>query len=328
MINNNISIKRLDYSNNEIDNIVEFLIYCGAELNYDTFKWKHINNIYGPSIIYYAYDEKENKVAASRSFWKQKVMYNNEILTVFQPCDTFTHHDYQRKGLFTALTKASIIDAKNEGAAFACNFPNYKSKGGYLKLSFQDIGGMEYMIYYDYLKLPKIIYKYITKTKDRSNKKSYELNHLPKYVNNSFSLSHRNMDIDKHSINPIITKKYLEWRFTDHPMINFYSYSNKCVNAIYYIGKRENLFEAKIAYLDILCDEKNSIRDALNDILKITKCDIISIYTHNTSYVYKKIHPFMTSVKTNVNFTFYPILKDYEISKIKWNIGSYFMDTF
>ena len=92
--------------------------------------WKHLHNPVGPSLITYAQDEQGN-MGAARAFWP---MYS-EKGPLYQPCDTVTHPNFQRRGLFSTLTKMCLDKVENHAAIV--NFPNHNSYPAYLKLGWQ-----------------------------------------------------------------------------------------------------------------------------------------------------------------------------------------------
>ena len=92
--------------------------------------WKHHNSPLGKSLITYAESVDGNMVAA-RAFWP---MYSQGA-PVFQPCDTVTHPDFQRRGLFSKLTLACLETLPDNSAII--NFPNHNSFPGYLKLGWK-----------------------------------------------------------------------------------------------------------------------------------------------------------------------------------------------
>ena len=92
--------------------------------------WKHGENPIGKSLITYAENESGDMVAA-RAFWP---MFS-EKGPIYQPCDTVTRNDYQRRGLFSKLTKMCLEQI--EADASVVNFPNNNSYPAYLKLGWQ-----------------------------------------------------------------------------------------------------------------------------------------------------------------------------------------------
>lgn len=54
--------------------------------------------------------------------------------------DTATHPDFQGRGIFTKLTTAALDELRDEGVDFVFNTPNDKSRPGYLKMGWKQVG--------------------------------------------------------------------------------------------------------------------------------------------------------------------------------------------
>ena len=54
--------------------------------------------------------------------------------------DTATHPDFQGKGIFTTLTLGAIPDLRDDGVDLVFNTPNDKSRPGYLKMGWSEVG--------------------------------------------------------------------------------------------------------------------------------------------------------------------------------------------
>jgi hypothetical protein len=92
--------------------------------------WKHSNNPLGPSLISYA-KNNDGDVVAARAFWR---MFSRDAI-IYQPCDTVTHPNFQRKGLFSSLTTLCLNHVEDK--AVIVNFPNHNSYPAYLKLGWR-----------------------------------------------------------------------------------------------------------------------------------------------------------------------------------------------
>lgn len=92
--------------------------------------WKHRDNPLGHSLITYA-ENSAGEMVAARAFWR---MYS-ENTPIYQPCDTVTRPDFQRRGLFSSLTKMCLYVVESDAAIV--NFPNNNSYPAYLKLGWQ-----------------------------------------------------------------------------------------------------------------------------------------------------------------------------------------------
>lgn len=92
--------------------------------------WKHSRNPLGPSLISYAQND-EGEMVAARAFWR---MFSREA-NIYQPCDTVTHPNFQRRGLFSSLTTLCLNHVEDQ--AVMVNFPNHNSYPAYLKLGWR-----------------------------------------------------------------------------------------------------------------------------------------------------------------------------------------------
>ena len=139
----NLEIKLWNHRDRRpVEEFVKTLKIVFPEGDFSTayFLWKYMDNPWGPSIITYAEDPVTHKVAAVRAFWRHRVHYRDRILLAFQPCDTATHPDFRKQGLFRKITALALDEAKKQNASFVFNFPNPYSKPGYLKMGWQDMG--------------------------------------------------------------------------------------------------------------------------------------------------------------------------------------------
>ncbi len=63
-----------------------------------------------------------------------------ETLRAVRAVDTATHPDHQGKGIFTKLTLGAIPDLDDDGVDLIFNTPNDKSRPGYLKMGWSEVG--------------------------------------------------------------------------------------------------------------------------------------------------------------------------------------------
>ncbi len=102
------------------------------------FSWKHDQNAFGPSYMWVATDG--DRIVGLRAFMRWEFVRGGEILRAVRAVDTATHPDYQGKGLFTAMTMHGLDVVKADGIDFVFNTPNDKSRPGYLKMGWQEVG--------------------------------------------------------------------------------------------------------------------------------------------------------------------------------------------
>ncbi len=102
------------------------------------FSWKHDQNAFGPSYMWVATDG--DKVVGLRAFMRWEFVRGSEVLHAVRAVDTATHPGYQGKGLFTAMTMHGLDVITDDGIDFVFNTPNDKSRLGYLKMGWQQVG--------------------------------------------------------------------------------------------------------------------------------------------------------------------------------------------
>jgi L-malate glycosyltransferase len=110
----------------------------------ELFSWKHDQNSFGPSYMWVAVDSA--KVVGLRAFMRWEFVRGGEVLRAVRAVDTATHPDYQGKGLFTAMTMHGLDVIADDGVDFVFNTPNAKSRPGYLKMRWQEIGKLRVAI--------------------------------------------------------------------------------------------------------------------------------------------------------------------------------------
>ena len=100
------------------------------EFEFEKFKWKYLDHYSKNSIIQEI--KVNNKTAGYRGLWKVSF-----YPSIYQCVDTCIHPSYQRIGLFQKSNKELIKEFKS-----FYNYPNPKSKAGYLKSGWLEIGKM------------------------------------------------------------------------------------------------------------------------------------------------------------------------------------------
>jgi GNAT superfamily N-acetyltransferase len=102
------------------------------------FRWKHIDNAFGPSLMWVACDGE--RVIGFRVFMRWEFQRDGATQRAVRAVDTATHPDFQGRGIFTRLTTRALDDARDEGIDFVYNTPNDQSRPGYLKMGWQVAG--------------------------------------------------------------------------------------------------------------------------------------------------------------------------------------------
>lgn len=111
------------------------------EYDKDFFANKYLKNIYGPSLLIFAYDSV-NLCVGTRAFWRNDIKKN----IAYQPCDTSVLAKYRGLGIFTSMTKKGLKKIGTDSLIY--NYPNDNSLPGYIKLGWK----IAYQKKYDFFK--------------------------------------------------------------------------------------------------------------------------------------------------------------------------------
>jgi GNAT superfamily N-acetyltransferase len=132
----------------DIPNIVRLLkISLGESLmpkSESFWRWKHVNNPFGRSLVLVA--EEKGELIGVRAFMRWEWKQGDKVLKTVRAVDTATHPRHQGKGIFKKLTMQLLEQSKNEEISFVFNTPNKKSKPGYLKMGWFEIGRLPIQI--------------------------------------------------------------------------------------------------------------------------------------------------------------------------------------
>ena len=102
------------------------------------FRWKHLDNAFGASPSWVATDG--DRVVGLRTLMRWEFDTPSGRARAVRAVDTATHPDYQGRGIFSALTRRAVDELTSEGVDFVFNTPNDKSRPGYLKMGWQEVG--------------------------------------------------------------------------------------------------------------------------------------------------------------------------------------------
>ncbi|MFM7709819.1 MAG: GNAT family N-acetyltransferase [Ferruginibacter sp.] len=102
------------------------------------FRWKHVENPFGGSKIMLAKDQ--DQIIGLRAFMRWDWVNQHTHIRAVRAVDTATHPAHQGKGIFKKLTLQAVGECTAEGVSLVFNSPNQKSRPGYLKMGWKQIG--------------------------------------------------------------------------------------------------------------------------------------------------------------------------------------------
>lgn len=117
----------------------------GEIISEDYLEWQYCNNPAGLPFFSLAYDDK--KVVGQYLVIPMNYVLNGKKVLGTLSLNTLTHPEYQGRGLFIELAKATYEICDENDIVFTLGFPNPLSYGGFIKkLDFKEIGTAELLI--------------------------------------------------------------------------------------------------------------------------------------------------------------------------------------
>ena len=133
----NYTIRKLEH--HEFDLLIPLMKDCfGMDVNINYFDWKFTKNPAGFVEGFIALSES-NEVAAYYGVIPEFYSINGKQTTIYQSCDTMTHSNHRRKGLFQKLALYCYETLRNENKLFVIGFGGGQSTPGFLKFGWQKI---------------------------------------------------------------------------------------------------------------------------------------------------------------------------------------------
>lgn len=210
----------------------------------DWLIWKYFASPFGDCIVVMAYS-KEGKLAGEISFGQYEFVDEGKIVKAIYSYQTMVHPNFQRKGLFSLLTKKVIDIAKEKNIDIIFNFPNHNSYHPFLKLNFKPLNSLKYWI------SPGDFGKFLTHFNPLSIKKPFLVNNIEKYniaTINAFERLAKDIQPSsiKNTLYPNRTYNYLKWRYFSHAMHHYEIIETDLGWSIVRVGKRGSFSEAQI----------------------------------------------------------------------------------
>ncbi len=116
----------------------------GMDVDIDYFRWKYTENPAGSFVGFIAVDKFTGAVGGYYGVIPQFFELNGEKKTIFQSCDTMTHSEHRRRGLFRKLAMRCYQELKNENKLFIIGFGGGQSTPGFLKFGWRQLFNYRY----------------------------------------------------------------------------------------------------------------------------------------------------------------------------------------
>jgi GNAT superfamily N-acetyltransferase len=238
-------------------------IHKRAQDTLDWLKWKYFGSPFGDCIVVMAYSKK-GELAGEISFGKYEFVDNGNIVRAIYSYQTMVHPNFQRKGLFSTLTKKVIEIAKEQNIDVVFNFPNHNSYKPFVKLNFKPLNSLKYWITAGHF------LTFIKQFNPLSIRKPFLVNKIETYSSNTLLLFDRlAKNVHPYSFKNVLypnrTFEFLKWRYFTHAMHHYEIIETTLGWSIVRIGKRGSFTEAQI--MDVF-PKKEFNRSFLNAITK------------------------------------------------------------
>ena len=109
-----------------------------SEHDVEFFRWKHRENPFGVSPAWVAC--VDDQIVGYRTMLRWRFEQRDGSVDAVRAVDTATHPEHQGRGIFTTLTLAAIDDLRARSVSLVFNTPNDKSRPGYLKMGWHEVG--------------------------------------------------------------------------------------------------------------------------------------------------------------------------------------------
>ncbi len=316
------SIKKLEPGDfNLLIPLMKDCFGTNADINY--FKWKFVDNPLGFVIGFYAITES-GEIAAYYGVIPELFEFDKVSIIVYQSCDTMTHSNHRRKGLFQKLATHCFLHLKELNQDFIYGFGGPTSTPGFLKFGWVKVFDMVNYFY------PKTF----TLFNFNNNKKNvYELEN---YDSIESIINKSNASSSIHSVKSI---EKFKWRLKN-PRYQYQVIAAKDTNQnfesylVYYI------MDSKIIIFDFYFGGKSSSKGLINFLkekLKKSNYKGIVCLIQQPSIHAKSLrefsfisNPFSKGpLSEKTPFIIYKSNKNYEAENIetKWLINSFDHDS-
>ncbi len=163
------------------------------------WRWKHLDNPFGPSPVLVA--EENGELIGVRAFMRWDWQQGDRVFHAVRAVDTATHPAHQGRGIFKTLTLKLLDYCRAHGIDFVFNTPNEKSRPGYLKMGWQEVG-----------RLPIAFRPYWSLGSRRD---------LPPPDWDEAVQSLSRLVLPTRCVSTAISPRYLRWRYAQNPNVGY-----------------------------------------------------------------------------------------------------------
>jgi len=116
----------------------------GMDVDINYFRWKYTENPAGSFVGFIAIDTFTKEIGGYYGVIPQFFEINGERKTIYQSCDTMTHSEHRRRGLFRKLAMHCYAELEKDGKLFVIGFGGGQSTPGFLKFGWRRLFDYRY----------------------------------------------------------------------------------------------------------------------------------------------------------------------------------------
>lgn len=254
-----------------IKKFVELLhgVFPGSTWSEPFFRWKHLDNPLGPSILVWA--SFQGRVIGFRALWRMELRYGEREIKAYQPCDTAVVSPFRGAGVFSEMTRMGRDAAVQLGGEWLFNFPTNMSLGGYLKL-----GWKSHPHICRYLHLSNLRQVFCASIRSRWWRQPF----IPALPYSPAELEDFRSKYWNHQTGGLpslsMTREYLTWRFLSNPKVVYGVVRGNRARMVYRIG-----FRGPMKVVELVAwswqDLSGLTTNLLSELVKVEQPAVISV---------------------------------------------------
>ncbi|MFT4524554.1 MAG: hypothetical protein ACI85F_000699 [Bacteroidia bacterium] len=323
-MHDNYNVKRIGEA--EFNLLIPLMKNCfGMDASIEYFRWKYTDNPAGSFVGFVAEHKETGEIGAYYGVIAQSFIVNDEPRVIYQSCDTMTHSDHRRKGLFRLLATTCYKALEDEGKLFVIGFGGGQSTPGFLKFGWKRLFDFRYYFKPNLLCQPaRLARTDLSKIKDESAIDSIDqgVDHSRSEINGSC-----NANRTKEGIRWRLSNPYHDYRTAwvdgdEKSYITYYMEAEKMVIFDVSISDLQNSKKIMTHLSRKVCDEglKGMLSFAKEDGLDAKNLKKLGFVSNPTKY---------GPLNEKVPFIFYAPEKELEQfeSESNWAVTSYDHDS-
>lgn len=203
-MNNNFIIARINYDNNELDNIAKLYTVCfqrPKDINF--LKWKYLDNPAGEALCLVAKHNQD--IAGSCVMIPEKFYIFGEKIKIYKCCDLMVNPHYRRQGVSTKLIFSLSEHLKESAPLFLYTLCGKNATPSFLKNKWLKLDDVHYYFKHKSQVKVGLFFNNIKKLYDRGILR--QINSVSELCKNYKCIS------AGHKIHIVKDEEYFAWRF-------------------------------------------------------------------------------------------------------------------